>query len=46
MTNNSAAAAAGGSGNKGMKGIIAGGITGGLEIWLVIIFCFCENKNI
>lgn len=31
MQNNSAAAAAG-SGNKGMKGIVAGGITGGLEI--------------
>ena len=28
MTNNGAAAAAGG-GNKGLKGIIAGGITGG-----------------
>lgn len=31
MVNNGAAAAAGG-GNKGLKGIIAGGITGGLEI--------------
>lgn len=31
MTNQSAAAAAGG-GNKGLKGIIAGGITGGIEI--------------
>jgi hypothetical protein len=31
MTNNSAAAGAGG-GNKGVKGIIAGGITGGIEI--------------
>lgn len=31
MASNSAAAAAGG-GNKGVKGIIAGGITGGLEI--------------
>ena len=31
MTNNSAASASG-PGNKGMKGIIAGGITGGIEI--------------
>jgi hypothetical protein len=30
--NNTSAAAAAGSGNKGMKGIVAGGITGGLEI--------------
>jgi solute carrier family 25 (mitochondrial citrate transporter), member 1 len=30
MTDNGAAAAAGGS--KGMKGIVAGGITGGIEI--------------
>ena len=30
MTNNSAAAAPGGS--KGLKGIVAGGITGGIEI--------------
>lgn len=32
MVNNGAAAAAGGGGSKGLKGIIAGGITGGLEI--------------
>lgn len=32
MANSSAAAAAGGNGSKGLKGIIAGGITGGLEI--------------
>lgn len=32
MLNNSAAAAAGGDGKKGLKGIIAGGITGGIEI--------------
>lgn len=31
MTNNGAAAGAGG-GSKGLKGIVAGGITGGLEI--------------
>ena len=31
MTNNSAASAPG-AGNKGLKGIIAGGITGGIEI--------------
>ena len=31
MTNNSAASAPG-PGNKGLKGIIAGGITGGIEI--------------
>ncbi|XP_055375106.1 putative tricarboxylate transport protein, mitochondrial [Condylostylus longicornis] len=32
MLNNGAAAAATGSGTKGLKGIIAGGITGGIEI--------------
>lgn len=31
LTNNGAAAA-GGSGSKGLKGIVAGGITGGIEI--------------
>ena len=31
MVNNSAASAAGG-GSKGLKGIVAGGITGGIEI--------------
>lgn len=31
MVNNSAAAASGG-GSKGLKGIVAGGITGGIEI--------------
>lgn len=30
--NDNGAAAAGGTGNKGLKGIIAGGITGGIEI--------------
>lgn len=33
MTNNGAAAAAGGGGAIGIKGIIAGGITGGIEVW-------------
>lgn len=32
MANTSAAAGAGGTGSKGLKGIIAGGITGGIEI--------------
>lgn len=32
MANNGAAAAAGGGGSVGMKGIVAGGITGGIEI--------------
>lgn len=32
MVNNGAAAAAGGGGAIGLKGIIAGGITGGIEI--------------
>lgn len=32
MANNGAAAAAGGGGAIGLKGIIAGGITGGIEI--------------
>lgn len=32
MLNNGAAAAAGGGGSIGLKGIIAGGITGGIEI--------------
>lgn len=32
MANTGAASGAGGSGSKGLKGIIAGGITGGIEI--------------
>lgn len=32
MTETGAAAAAGGSGSVGMKGVVAGGITGGIEI--------------
>lgn len=37
MTNNGAAAAAGGGGAIGIKGIIAGGITGGIEVWDQVI---------
>lgn len=32
MTETGAAAAAGGSGSIGLKGVVAGGITGGIEI--------------
>lgn len=32
MTETGAAAAAGGSGSVGLKGVVAGGITGGIEI--------------
>lgn len=32
MTEKGAAAAAGGSGSIGLKGVVAGGITGGIEI--------------
>lgn len=38
MTNNGAAAAAGGGGAIGIKGIIAGGITGGIEVWDQVIY--------
>lgn len=38
MDNNGAAAAAGGS--SGMKGIVAGGITGGIEVCTYFIYLF------